>query len=289
MFDLVHPEDAEALIERAKKVIAERRPHATYQFRAFTKDGELLWIESYASYLYRNDGSLDCIVATEREITERKRTEERLERAAEEMQRLMAELNHRVKNNLAMVRSHIRLKDDRLGETADLSDLDARIRAILGVHERLQNTSSVTHVPFRRYVEDLLADVFTQWSGPRVRLDIRVEDIHLPARTAVSLGLVLTELATNAMKHGFDDEELPVFSVSCSRSDGDGHCVLTVSNSGRPLPADLDMESPETLGLQLVTSSIRSHGGTIEVEGAPQPVFRIRVPLEEGHARRGRS
>jgi two-component sensor histidine kinase len=82
------------------------------------------------------------------------------------------------------------------------------------------------------------------------------------------------------MKHGFENEEHPVFSVSCSRSAGDGHCVLTVSNSGRPLPADLDMESPETLGLQLVTSSIRSHGGTIEVEGAPQPLFRIRVPVD---------
>jgi two-component sensor histidine kinase len=241
----VHPDDAEQLIRRVKDVIAERRPHAT-----------------------------------ERDITERKRTEERLERAVEEKQHLMAELNHRVKNNLAMVRSLIRLKDDRLGETADLSDLDARIRAILGVHDRLQNTSSVTHIPFRRYVEDLLGGVFSQWPAGRVALDLHIEDVDVPAKTAVDLGLVLIELATNAMKHGFDHKDHPKFSVVCSPTEEGDQFELTVTNSGRPLPADLDLESPDTLGLQLVTSSIRSHGGTIEIERSPQPVFRIRLPVD---------
>jgi two-component sensor histidine kinase len=96
--------------------------------------------------------------------------------------------------------------------------------------------------------------------------------------------MIVTELAANAIEHGFDDTGPARFSVSMSGEDE--HHVLTVSNTGAPFPEDIDLENPQTLGLQLVSALVSQLDGTIEVRRRPSPVFSIRIPSASLEARR---
>lgn len=218
------------------------------------------------------------IVVSSRDVTERRNAEQQLRDALEENRFLLRELNHRVKNNLRMVLSLIRLKDSRIGDAADLSDLASQVNAIQSVHEQLQQSDSVTHVSFPAYVDSLLSSVFSQWRGDRVVVESAVEVADLPTRTAMTLGLIVNELATNAMKHGFEPGSTPRFAIAL-RSESQGErLVLTVSNSGRPFPEDVNLDNPATLGLRLVSSLVGQLEGRLEVQRTPQPVFTVRFP-----------
>lgn len=117
-------------------------------------------------------------------------------------------------------------------------------------------------------------------AGGAELIEVDVADVEVPVRTASTLGLIVVELATNAAKYGFRSEERPRFSVSFEVDSDARQYVLTVSNTGRPFPPDVDIENPNTLGLRLVAASVIRGGGTIALEREPHPVFTIRIPVD---------
>ncbi|MFP4535649.1 MAG: sensor histidine kinase [Spirochaetaceae bacterium] len=210
----------------------------------------------------------------------RERTEE-LEEALAAKTSLMEELNHRVKNNLSMVSSFISLKQDALGGTVDLSDIRSHVQAISAVHDKLYQSGSLNEIDFGSYVEDLLRSVFSFYSGPEVTIENEISGVRLPTKTVTSLGLIVNELATNAMKYGFrPEEEAPRFSLAFETEHDRGDHVLTISNNGNPFPEEIDLQNADTLGLQLISVLVAQLGGTVELERHPTPTFTIRFPAE---------
>lgn len=230
------------------------------------------------SFLEVEDGCY--VLLSAEDVTRLKRSEERLKAEIEERQHLLAEFNHRVKNHFAIVSSLIRLKDGELGDRADLSGLHSQIQTFERIHRKLQETGPTTSIPFRRYITDLLYDLFSFREGAPPHIEVSVPDLEIPVRTASTLGLIVVELATNAAKHGFDSEETPHFSIALGHDADSGYYDLTVSNTGRPFPADVDIENPASLGLRLLSASVKRRGGTIELEREPYPTFTIRVPVD---------
>jgi PAS domain S-box-containing protein len=239
--------------------------------------GERKLLSISGSPLFDAQGEFDGMVSAIEDITERKRFEEELRAAVSDKTRLVREMNHRVKNNLTMVLSLVKLKDDVLGDVADLSDIRSQISAISFIHELLHQSADATHIDFRRYMEDLLPRVFSFYIGSSVSLRTDIDEILLPSDTAVTLGLIVNELATNAAQHGFTGEETPVFTVRFAREESEGETyTLTVANSGRPFPKDVGLENADTLGLQLITALVGQLGGRIDLQREPQPAFTIR-------------
>jgi PAS domain S-box-containing protein len=192
---------------------------------------------------------------------------------------LMKELNHRVKNNLSMVSSLIKLKNSALGGDVDLSDLDNRINAIRLVHEKLYQTEDISHINFKEYIHELNENVFSL-SKRHIEIEEHIDDISLSTRTAIPLGLIANELATNAMKYGFTNGEEAVFSVNLTADKNRNQYVLTISNTGKPFPKGVALDNPETLGLRLITALVQQLRGTIELRRDPYPVFTIRFPKD---------
>ncbi len=211
-------------------------------------------------------------------ITERKKAQRALQATLQQKEHLMKELNHRVKNNLAMVASLISIKDANLGNTVDLSDLRNQVAAIRTVHETLEHTTGITTIPFRAYAEDLLSGVFSYIARKTVTVQNDIEDLAVPSKIATSLGLIINELATNAVKHGFSGPDDPRFTVSMHHDAGTNHYVLQVSNTGNPFPEEVGLESQQTLGLRLVCAMVNQLKGSVEIQRAPHPTFAIRVP-----------
>ena len=210
-------------------------------------------------------------------ISELKETEIKLQEALKEKDFLMKELNHRIKNNLFMVSSLISLKDSET--EIDLSDIQHQIEAISLIHEKLYKTENVTDINCRDYFDDLLNSIFTSFTTRQVRVEKDIEDIYVSTKTAMSLGLIVNEIATNAIKYGFTDKEEAVFTIEMKKEKENNQYKLTLSNTGNPFPEDIDIKSTNTLGLRLINALIAQLDGTIELQKKPKPVFTIRFPL----------
>lgn len=211
------------------------------------------------------------------DITGKKHAEQKLNKSLEEKDFLMKELNHRIKNNLAMIASLVGLKDSALGNVVDLSDITRQIDAIKIVHEKLYQSDEITHIDFRDYIQELLSTVFS-FAQREVEIENKSKDVTMRTRTAIPVGLIVNEIATNAIKHGFTLEEAR-FTIDLQEDETNNQYILTLSNTGNPFPEDIEIDYPDTLGLQLVSALVEQLEGTLELQREPHPVFTIRFPM----------
>ena len=177
-----------------------------------------------------------------------------------------------------MVSSLISLKDSEI--EADLSDLKHRINAIRLVHEKLQHYKELDKIEVREYFQELLETIFSSSADRNVRIINKVEELSIPTKTAISLGLIANEIATNAIKYGFTSKKEAIFTVSLAEDKENHLYSLSFSNSGNPFPEDINIENTETSGLQLISILAKQVKGTLELEKRPSPKFTIRFPVE---------
>jgi len=276
---LIHPDDREVMTPHLapENDGIPASPMEVLTVRIVTKTGETRWIGHHSRAVCIGDGSFAGRRASNRDITEEVRLRAEQEKLLAEKETLMQELNHRVKNNLAMITSLVNLKDDTLDGSIDLSDIAHQIDTIRVVHETLYKTSRITHIDIRKYLIELLESAFSFRDVP-VRIDDSVTVPELPTKTAISLGLITNEVATNAMKYSFVSGEPARFTVAADRDDDRDLYTVVLSHSGAPFPDEVGFDHPDTLGLRLIRELTDQIGGTVELERRPTPRFTIRFP-----------
>ena len=200
---------------------------------------------------------------TNTDVTEQKRAEdtlresqERLYASLHEKEVLLKEIHHRVKNNMQVISSLVDLQADRTQDEAMravLQDVMHRVRSMALVHEKLYQSPDMARVEFAEYAQSLLGYLWRAHgntvSGVRLVLDL--EPVPLPINAAVPCGLILNELATNALKHAFRGRADGEVTVSL-RGGKEGQACLRVRDNGVGLPAALDWRKAGSLGLRLV-------------------------------------
>jgi two-component sensor histidine kinase len=216
-----------------------------------------------------------------RERRDRQKAESGLRQALRDKDNLMRELNHRVKNNLNLVSSLISLKDRQMHETVDLTDLRNWVDSIRSVHEQLMHSPDATTVVLDRYLSDVVRPLFhgDLFAGIVPELDLRVPRMVISSRNAVSLGLIVNELATNAVKYATEPGAGLHFSVELS-GEASGPFRLEVANNGAPLPEAIDLADGQSLGLglTLIVSLVQSLGGSISVDRAAGTRYVMEFP-----------
>lgn len=213
---------------------------------------------------------------------ERQQAERRLNDALEHQELLTREASHRVKNSLAMVSGLLNLQmqadpDTRI--TRLLGDAQARIAAIAQAHDWLWRGDRVGIVA----LDDLIGGIVDQLreQAPAHSIACDVPRIHISADVAIPIGLLVTELVTNAIKYAYDDGGPIHVRVS---GDG-GQLQLAVSDTGRGMAADFDLKaaSRESLGMRMIASLGRQLGGAVTFEdGAPGTRATICFPDPRG-------
>lgn len=207
------------------------------------------------------------------DITERKRSEAR---QAEQFD----ELNHRVKNNLAMVSGLLQLQargasDKTRGE---LLKAASRVQSIAEVHDSLSRGAAADRVDFGTYLQDLCESLKRSLAiEDRITLEVVSEPEMLSLDAAISLGMVVNELVTNAVKYAYPDGAHGDIFVGFAR-DEDG-LVLSVRDRGPGLPEDA--VSAGGLGMRLVRSLLDQLGGELSVSAEHGAWFKIRLPAEQ--------
>ncbi|WP_312489470.1 sensor histidine kinase [Sphingomonas sp.] len=197
---------------------------------------------------------------------ERQEAERRLAEAVEHQQLLTREASHRVKNSLALVSAMLNLQkqeDDDPRVLRMLNDAQARITAIAQTHDQLWRGERVGIVSLADLACGIAEQLAQQSQNHQVHCDI--EAIEISADTAIPIGLMLTELLTNAIKYAYGESGGAIDVALHAR---DGHLVMTVRDHGRGLPADFDMKaaSRRSLGMRMITSLARQLRGEIRFE-----------------------
>ena len=275
--DQVHPDEREDFFERNMEAAREHKQFL-WEGRFVVGDGDPRWLRIESNPTVIQNGDIRYFGVTQ-DITERRRAEDQLQHALTEKDYLMRELNHRIKNNLSMVSSLINLKAS--DTHTDLSDIQHQIDAIGLIHAKLHQTANVTEICCRDYFDDLLSSIFSSFSARHVRIEKDIDGIRIPTKSALSLGLIVNEIATNAIKHGFTDADEALFYVKMEEDRKNSRYEVTLSNTGKPFPEEVDFDSPQTLGLRLISALTAQLDGTIDLQRAPHPVFTIRFPMGE--------
>jgi PAS domain S-box-containing protein len=249
--------------------------------RGLRKDGTEMPLEIGLNPLETPDGKF--VLSSVVDITERKRTEQEREgllgrlqtfnteltSTLKEREVLLQEIHHRVKNNLQVISSLINLQlrriDDRLSRES-LQECQTRVQAISLIHEMLYQSKDYAKVPFSEYARRLAGNVFSMMGTARdtILLDLAMDDVPLAVDKAIPCGLILNELITNALKHGFPGGRRGTVRVELGR-ESVGRLRLSVEDDGVGMPAAFDIQQTQSLGLHLVYTLAEQLGAEVKI------------------------
>lgn len=218
------------------------------------------------------------------DLSERKQAEKRIQDALTQKDLLLREVHHRVKNNLQVIHSLLDLQVLKLDDhdvIGVLRDSQNRIRSMSLIHQTLYQSSNFARVDFQRFLDELVPSLIESYRSVvgQVSIDINAHEVKLPINEAIPCGLVINELVSNALKHGFAHAQQGSIRVTVLATE-DNMVEISVSNDGHPIPPDLDFARSATLGFQLVRLLTRQLNGTLDIQRAGPTRISLRFPLE---------
>ena len=276
----VHPEDREQSDAEIQMALRGEKEYDT-EFRVIWPDGSIHNIRALAIVQRDENGQPLKMIGTNWDITEQKKTEQTIQTALKEKTALLNEVHHRVKNNLQIITSLLRLESGRSTQPdikAVLGDMQGRIRAMALLHESLYRSGSLAAVELDGYLKQLATQSFRALLAEPglVQLQLDLAAVKVNMELAVPCGLIVNELIANGLKHGFPDGRAGEVSIALKPLDG-GQWSLRVSDTGVGLPADFEARQQNSLGLQLVSSLATQIGGSLVV--GPGAAFTITFPV----------
>ncbi len=191
-------------------------------------------------------------------------------RASEERKEaLLREVHHRVKNNLAVICSLFYLQSTHTKDQETVRifrDMENRVHSMALVHESLYGSENLARIDFAEYAQALAEDILSSHGSPSVPVQLKseLEPLIMSADLAVPCGLILNELISNALKHGFPNGVGGEIRLTLRRG-LDDPCTLRVEDSGVGIPASLDINTSKSLGLRLVRSLTQQIRGSFEL------------------------
>ena len=280
-FRQLHPDDRELWNREFARGCATGGPFRAV-CRFLTKAGGIVWVHGEARLIPDESGRPLLLQGVAFDITESKRAEEIVKSSLREKELLLKEIHHRVKNNLQITSSLLRLQAAKIADAAVrqlLRESQDRIRSMALVHEMLYRSQDLARVDFPQYVRELVPQLFRSYNaGGRVRYRIELDEIVFGVDLAVPCGLIINELVANALKHAFPGDRRGEICVRMSLEQD--RYWLSVEDDGVGFPAGLDFRQTETLGLQLVRTLIEQIGGRLQQKAVHGTAFVIDLPRE---------
>jgi PAS domain S-box-containing protein len=219
------------------------------------------------------------------EITERRRAEKAIKDSLKEKELLIKEIHHRVKNNLQIISSLLKLQSGYIRDKEAhemLEESRNRIQSMAIVHQKLYQSKSLSKIDFHDYINQLLMHLFQVYTidNEVISLYVKTKDVSMGIDTAIPCGLIINELVSNSLKYAFPDGRKGNIEIEMKKS-GVYMFVLTVSDDGIGLPGNIDFRNTVSLGLQLVITLTEQLDGTIELNQENGTKFTITFKDQE--------
>jgi two-component sensor histidine kinase len=223
------------------------------------------------------------------ELIERQQIEAQLRASLQEKDVLLKEVHHRVKNNMQMISSLLKLQVDSIQDPETLKpfiESQQRIKAMALVHEKLYQNSNLAKINFTDYVHQLVKELFHSFNitRSRIRLLIEIAEIDLSVDVAIPCGLIINELVSNALKYAFPNGRSGkihiFFAPDTSKFTAhNSQYILSIRDDGIGIEKSINLQNIETLGLQLVYALTEQVRGTIKLDRTKGTAFDITLCL----------
>jgi len=218
-------------------------------------------------------------------VSESINQENLIRKMLKEKEILLAEVFHRVKNNMNIITSLLNLKKN-MSSSAEvqnaLEDCRSRVFAMALVHENIFNNNNIIGLNFKRYIKNLITEiVYSQCDKGKVDIVLETEDVNLELSNAISCGLILNELITNSFKYAQSDTQK--LQIQVILKNHKGSIELQVKDNGPGLPKEY-IKNAESLGLELIKSLSDQIGGVYSFSNNPGLAFNLKfkhVSLKE--------
>lgn len=183
---------------------------------------------------------------------------------------LLKEIHHRVKNNLQVITSLLRLQGRYIEDVeskALFTNCQYRIKSMALIHEMLYKSEDVSKINFSEYVEILILELIISMKGieHNIVFKINAPKINLNLDTAIPLGLLLNEIITNSLKYGIVNDSNGIISLKISEHNNNNFEVL-VGDDGVGFPYEINFKNTKTLGLKLINRLVTQLKGSIKKE-----------------------
>ena len=260
--------------------------------------GSLIDVSLTISPIRDQEGTIVGASKIMRDITERRKADEKRQALNAELQRqisernaqlkdreaMLKEIHHRVKNNLQVISSLVNMQARAVSDTTTRSVLQqcrARVDTMAHIHEMLYVSSDYSRIPFGTYVNDLVTRIIYSCGGAVARVTVKfsLAEPRLPLDLAVPCGLILNELVSNALKHAFPNESSGELRVSLEELEG-RRILMSVSDNGVGFDSERGSASAGSLGLRLVHTLAKQLDARIELTCNPGTTCTIDFPAE---------
>jgi PAS domain S-box-containing protein len=207
--------------------------------------------------------------ALEEENMQRLDAEEKMRVALEEKTVLLKEIHHRVKNNLQIIASLLNLQSRYIRDEATLAAIresQNRVKAMALVHEKLYRSEEISHIDLADYIGFLGTGLFQFYDARSrgIRFVPDIKDIDVDINTAIPLGLIINELISNSLKYAFPAGKSGEVTITITLEGQ--KLMVTFRDNGIGIPAELDWQNTQSLGLRLVNTLVDQLNGTIELD-----------------------
>ena len=277
-FELVHPDFKEIVEARGQTSAISEDVMDHYEYKIIRKDGLERWIDTSNSVINLQEKTI--ILGTALDITERKQTEGKIMSSLEEKEVMLKEIHHRVKNNMQVISSLLKLQSSHITDEKSLSlfkNSQNRVKSMALVHEKLYNSKDLAKIDFYDYVKKLTTHLMISYgvNTNLIKIIIDVKNVYFNINTAIPCGLIINEIISNSLKYAFPDGRKGKISLLIKKNKTENYIAI-ISDDGIGFPKDIDFKNTDSMGLQLVNSLTDQLHGTIEMENNKGTTYKIR-------------
>ncbi len=270
-FEMQSPDEDGNIVKSHLRSLTRQHPFATIECRVIMPTGLIRWQQRNDRAIFDDTDTLIEFQSVGRDITDLKIAQEALKTSLVEKNMLLKEIHHRVKNNMQVVIGLLQFQASTVSspEIARIVlDTETRIRSMILIHERLYKSDDFVNINLEMYIKDLIDSlIYTYRTKTVINVEYSIDKTLIDQPMLIHLGLLITEVVSNSLKHAFPDRSTGTISLTFHRKKN--NClILSIHDDGIGIPDSCLREKPTTMGLQLIYMLGRDQlNGEIQIEG----------------------
>ena len=183
---------------------------------------------------------------------------------------LLKEIHHRVKNNLQIITSLLSLQNQTIEELRlkqIFTSSQMRIKSMAIIHEILYQSDNFSIINYQKYLNNLIDSLLKSYAGPEQKISssVKAEGIQFNLETAIPLGLMMNEVITNSIKHGFNGRKSGHITIEITQINLKTY-GMSIADDGNGFKIQETKKKKQTLGTKLITKLMRQLNGTVKLE-----------------------
>ena len=267
MMSFIYPDFKDVFQSALEQIIIDGEPFE-HELRIKQSGGNSIWISAKAEAVKKN-GKVTKISGTVQDINIRKINELQLQNTIMVKDSLLKEIHHRVKNNMTIITSLLKLQEgciDDDGIRKELVKSQNRIRAMGLIHEQLYLENDLDNIHLSNYVKSIAMDLssFQPLTNATLDITVRIPDIMLDIDILVPIGLIINEIVSNSIEHAFANTAKPQIRISMKQL-ANRKFLLKIRDNGSGLPSGFSAADCSSVGMMLVQNLILQINGEFKI------------------------